>query len=146
MDMESFFAKITGVLAIAILFIGVYYFYTQKEEEKPNTNEEVINKLPPSTELEIFGTYIVKEDKTSKLVFKENGEYELTVNLCNGYLDISGTYEKASNKIRLKNNNDYEDYPSLVGNTEFSLTIIDENTIRLDEDLVCLFQNTLFEK
>ena len=144
--MESFFAKLTWVLAIAILFTGVYYFYTQEEKEIPNNNDEPINKLPPSNELEIFGTYIVKDDKTSKLIIKENGEYDLTVNLCNGYLNILGTYEKAGNKLRLINKNNYNDYPSLEGNTEFSLTIIDENTIRLDEDLVCLFQNTLFEK
>ena len=70
MKMESFFAKITGVLAILILFTGVYYFYTQEEKEIPNNNDEPINKLPPSNELEIFGTYIVKDDKTSKLIKK----------------------------------------------------------------------------
>ena len=37
-------------------------------------------------------------------------------------------------------------YDDLDGNEELSFTIIDGNTIKADESLVCTMQETLFEK
>ena len=148
---QNAFSKATGILAIILILIGVYFAVTENKEQKTANKKPSninIDKNTGTEKINILGDYVVKDDKNSKLIIKENGEYELHINLCHGYLETRGTYEKSNEKLRLHNSdiNANEEYPGLYQNTEFSFTIIDENTIRLDEDLVCLFQNTLFEK
>lgn len=149
---QNAFSKATGILAIILIVLGVYFALTETKEQKSdnknpsNINIDKNNQENENEKINILGNYVVKDDKNSRLIIKENGEYELHINLCHGYLETSGTYETSNDKLRLLNEEIYEEYPTLYENKEFSFTIIDENTIRLDEDLVCLFQNTLFEK
>lgn len=145
---ENVFFKVTGIFAVLVLVLGLYLFYTSEEDLDNNKNlyNENINRNNQSKSFDIIGEFIVKDDKNSKLIIKDNGEYELNINLCNGYLTTTGKYELVENKLRLLNEKVYNEYPSLKDNYEFSLSVVDDNTLRLEEDLVCLFQKTLFER
>lgn len=145
---ENVFFKVTGVFAVLVLVLGLYLFYTSEEDLDNNKNlyNENINRNNQSKSFDIIGEFVVKDDKNSKLIIKDNGEYELNINLCNGYLTTTGKYELVENKLRLLNEKVYNEYPSLKDNYEFSLSVVDDNTLRLEEDLVCLFQKTLFER
>lgn len=139
------------VLALCSLVILWCVENSNEEEDVNNTTSDVpTEENSPDKNMpekkDITGTYIVKNDKKSLLVIKDNGQYELNINVCEGYLKIVGNYEVADKKLRLLNDTDYENYENIYKNREFSFTILDDNTIRLDEDLVCLFQNTLFER
>jgi len=142
---ETIFFRIIGFIAILVIVIGGYTLYTDKQPENKENNNG-INKSPVIEKINVIGTYKVKKDKNSKLIIKEDGEYELSINLCSGYLVINGKYEQIDNNLRLINDMNYDEYENLKNNKEISLTIIDENTIRLEEELECLRQKTLFEK
>ena len=142
---ETIFFRIIGFIAILVIVIGGYTLYTDKQPENKENNNS-INKSPVIEKINVIGTYKVKKDKNSKLIIKEDGEYELSINLCSGYLVINGKYEQIDNNLRLINDMNYDEYENLKNNKEISLTIIDENTIRLEEELECLRQKTLFEK
>ena len=100
-------------------------------------------KIPKKNDL--VGTYKVKNDKKAFLKLKEDGTYDLNINVCNDYLLLNGKYELMDTKLKLYNNNDliYED---LNGNMELSFKIVDENILESLESLVCTEQETLFEK
>ena len=142
---ESIFFQTIGLIAILIIVIGGYSLYTDKQNKKDD-NDSGMNKSPIIEKINVIGTYKVKKDKNSKLIIKEHGEYELSINLCSGYLTINGRYEQIDKSLRLINDMNNEEYENLNNNREISFTIVDENTIRLDEDLECLHQKTLFEK
>jgi len=122
---------------------GLDVTYDNEVEEDIN---KVVDKNIPTEKINIIGTYNVKDDKKSKLIIKEEGKYELSINVCEKYLNLFGTYEIADKKLKLLNHENNFGYYTIDGNTELSFTVIDENTIRLDEDLECLFQNTVFER
>ena len=145
-------SKKLGWLILIITFLSMTALLIIPESSSKNTsnNEEnsIIDNINKNntTKENIIGNYKVQEDKKSILNINEDGTYEIHINVCEGYLEVSGEYEIIDKKLKLLNESKFEKYPSLYENYEFSFTIIDDDTLRLDEDLVCLFQNTLFER
>ena len=116
-------------------------FMTSKELEPKKVGN--VKEIPKKNDL--IGKYIVKNDKNSYLVLNEDGTYNLNLNVCESYLLLSGKYELLDSKLKIYN--DYELlYEDLNGNTELSFMIINQNTIKSLESLVCTEQETLFEK
>lgn len=148
---ESISFKVARVIVILFIISGLYFVISGNVKNKEvvdenSINKNNINKNNKTEKININGTFIVKDDKNSKLIINDNGEYELFINSCQGYLKVTGKYSIIENKLRLINKEEYKEYPTINENKEFSLTIIDEETIKLDEELLCLFQGTLFEK
>ena len=146
MKINNLFFGIIGMAAVAILAVQVdMHSLTAMGVSKINdidvTTKEIV-EIPKKKNL--LGTYIVKNDKNSKLTFNDDGTYVLTINVCEKYLDITGTYEIRDSKIKLYNS-EYS-YDDLNNNEELTFTIIDEKTLKSDESLVCTPQETLFEK
>lgn len=112
-------------------------------DKNVNKTKEIIENIEESKK--VYGTYNVKSDKNSLLQLKEEGNYVLTVNKCDGYLTLEGTYEIRDKKLIL-NNTAISDIENLSNNSEISFTIVDSNTIRLEEDIACLYQGILFER
>ena len=138
-----------AIIAGGILLLIVFVFFLVNLSGEGNVNLRnsaslgIVRNLKST---DVTGMYTVKKDKNSRLLLNENGTYNFNINVCDGYLELTGQYEVRDKNIYLINKVIYEDYPSLKDNEEFHLSIIDENTIELEEDLVCLFGETLFEK
>lgn len=94
----------------------------------------------------LFGVYTVKNDKKSFISITDDGSYSLTINKCDGYLTLEGTYEIRDKKLILNNSNVISDIDTLNNNENIDFQIIDSNSIVLSEDIACLYQNTLFER
>lgn len=128
------------------LIIGVFFstFAGSVANSETMIYKSIDNTLTIPKKSDLIGTYTVKSDKKSFISLNNDGTYNLTINVCNDYLTISGTYELRDSKLILKNNiNDYDD---LNNNKELNFTIIGSNKIKSDENLVCIPQETLFEK
>ena len=138
---KKFVFALFGVVVLSVFLLFVSGNQVTIEVD-PVTNNEKKNEDVPNRDLPVktntLGEYTVKDDKKSKLIIKDNGEYIFFINACNSYLEVSGKYILADSA--------FIGYTTLEGNTEFSFTVIDDDMIRLDEDLECLYQNTLFEK
>lgn len=143
------------ILVVALFICGLSYILVNISG-KPKNNymedniviDNDINKsiVNPSFDKSIYGTYIVKNDKKSSLSLLDGGKYILVINKCDGYLTLEGTFEIRDKKIILNNSEYVSDIKNLNNNEELSFIIIDTNTIRLEEELACLYQNTLFER
>lgn len=146
---KKFVFALFGVVVLSIFLLFVSGNQVTIEVD-PVTNNEKKNEDVPSRDLPVkvntLGEYTVKDDKKSRLIIKDNGEYTFFINACNSYLEVRGKYVLADKKLKLINDSAFIGYTTLEGNTEFSFTVIDDDMIRLDEDLECLYQNTLFEK
>jgi len=134
------------VCGIILLIILVFFFVNLYSDSSTNLSNNSRNMTRDVTVDEISGLYVVKKDKDSKLQLNEDGTYNLNLNICDGYLELQGVYELRDKKLYLINRVSYDDYENLKENEELHFTILDENTIRLEEDLVCVFRETLFEK
>lgn len=135
------------VLSVFLLFVAnnrVAIGIDPATNNEKENNDALDRNLP--VKVNTLGEYTVKDDRKSRLIIKDNGEYIFFINACNSYLEVSGKYTLADKKLKLINDSAFIGYTTLEGNTEFSFTVIDDDMIRLDEDLECLYQNTLFEK
>lgn len=141
MKNNSLFFGIIGTIAIAFAVTNVNSMQTKiyYGDKDPNLIEKRVLKKN-----DLLGTYTVKGDKNSNISLNNDGTYSLTINVCEKYLTLKGEYELADTKLKLKNNNYL--YDDLDGNEELYFTIVDGNTIKSDESLVCTTQETLFEK
>lgn len=144
MRSNSLFFGIIGTFAVALAATNVKNVQTNASITNQDDNVIVEEAISIPKKQELLGTYIVKNDKNTKLTLKNDGTYSLTINVCEKYLLLSGTYELRDSKITLKNSSNYHE--DLSGNEELSFTIIDNKTIMSDESLVCTTQETLFEK
>lgn len=144
MRSNSLFFGIIGTIAAAFAATNAKSLQTNASITNPDGNIIVTETVNAPKKNDLLGTYTVKNDKNTKLTLKNDGTYSLTINVCEKYLLLTGTYELRDSKLSLKNNSDYHD--NLKGNEELSFTIIDENSIKSDEALVCTVQETLFEK
>ena len=136
------FFMIIGIIFFAFTIINVYSETLIFNDVNNSLIVSSISNIPRKKDL--IGTYIVKSDKKTSLVLNDDGTYNLVINVCDDYLNLSGNYELRDSKLILRNDSDY--YEDLDGNLELSFTIIDYNKIKVDENLVCTFQETLFEK
>lgn len=135
---------IIGTLTIAATAINVKSLQTNLNLASLEDDYTVLDLAKIPKKQDLLGTYTVKNDKHVKLTLDNSGYYSLSINVCDSYLLLSGTYELRNSKLILKNtNNQYDD---LIRNEELSFTIIDSNSITSDESLVCTTQETLFEK
>lgn len=98
-----------------------------------------------SSKNQIKGLYKISIDKNSYL-YLSAGNYELSINVCNGYVKVDGKYEVINNKLNLINTYQNEEYNTLKDNNEFSFVIVNNDTIMLNENSECLGQGTLFER
>ena len=139
--------KLESIVALGIILLIVLVFFAINiSNDDINLRNDVRDFDRTLTVDELNGVYSVKGDKNSKLLLNENGTYSLNINICEGYLELQGVYEIRDKNLYLINRTSYEDYPNLNNNEEFHFTILDDNTVKLEEDLVCLFRETLFEK
>ncbi len=140
--------KLESVIAcgIILLIIIVFFFVNLYSDDSTNLSNNSRNMTRDVTVDEISGLYVVKKDKDSRLQLNKDGTYSLNINICDGYLELQGVYELRDKKLYLINRVSYDDYENLKENEELHFTMVDENTIRLEEDLVCVFRETLFEK
>ena len=146
MKFGSFVLGIIGALIIFFLSTNVFSLQTfigNSDFENDVNNVGNIKNIPKKNDL--IGTYIVKKDKQSNISLKEDGTYTLTINACDNYLLLTGKYELMDSKLRLYNESNLM-YEDLAGNMELSFTIVNDNTIKSLEKLVCTEEGTLFEK
>ncbi len=136
------------LILLTLLFSIFVISFTNELEDFAEASIIDINryKKDEMKSCNIFGIYKVSKDKKSYLNLNDKGEYELSVNVCNGYLKLKGHYERVNNKLKLINTSNNKEYNTLKDNSEISFIIIDDNTIMLNEDLECLIQGTLFER
>jgi hypothetical protein len=141
--------KLESIIAggIILLIILVFFFVNLTTDDsanlRNNSKKHVARNL---TVEEVSGSYEVKKDKNTKLQLNEDGTYNFNLNICGGYLELQGVFEIRDKKLYLINRVKYEEYENLNDNEEFHFTIVDENTLKLEEDLQCVFRETLFEK
>jgi len=141
---NGFILGIIGTLTVAATAINVKSLQTNLDLASLEDDYTVLELASIPKKQDLLGTYIVKSDKHVKLTLDDYGYYSLSINVCDSYLLLSGTYELRNSKLILKNsNNQYDD---LIRNEELSFTIKDSNSIISDESLVCTTQETLFEK
>ena len=144
MKTNGFILGIIGTLTVAATAINVKSLQTNLDLASLEDDYTVLELASIPKKQDLLGTYIVKNDKHVKLTLDDYGYYSLSINVCDSYLLLSGTYELRNSKLILKNsNNQYDD---LIRNEELSFTIKDSNSIISDESLVCTTQETLFEK
>ena len=144
MKTNGFILGIIGTLTVAATAINVKSLQTNLDLASLEDDYTVLELASIPKKQDLLGTYTVKNDKHVKLTLDDYGYYSLSINVCDSYLLLSGTYELRNSKLILKNsNNQYDD---LIRNEELSFTIKDSNSIISDESLVCTTQETLFEK
>lgn len=146
---KKFVLVLLGVAVLSVFLLFVAHNQVIIEMEPVTNNENREDDIPDRNlpiKVNTLGEYVVKNDKMSRLIIKDNGEYTFFINVCDSYLEVSGKYVLADKKLKLVNDTSFIGYPTLEENEEFSFTVIDDDMIRLDEDLECLYQNTLFEK
>lgn len=144
MKTNGFILGIIGTLTIAATAINVKSLQTNLDYASLEDDYKTLELSNAPKKNDLLGTYTVKKDKRAQLTLNDDGTYFLSINVCDSYLFISGTYELRNSKLILKNTN--EEYDDLIKNEELSFTIIDSNSITSDESLVCTTQETLFEK
>ena len=144
MRSNSLLFGIIGTVAVALAAMNVKNIQTNISITDHDDGVIVAETVSIPKKKDLLGTYIVKNDRNTKLTLNDDGTYSLTINVCEKYLLLTGTYELRDLKLKLHNSSSYHD--DLVGNEELSFTIIDSNTIMSDESLVCTTQETLFEK
>ena len=141
--------KLESIVAggIILLIILVFFFVNIMNGDEANLkNNSKRTTTGDVTIDDVSGIYEVKKDKNSRLQLNEDGTYNLNLNICNGYLELSGVYEIRDSNLFLINRVSYDDYENLKDNEEFHFSIQDESTLQLEEDLECIFRETLFEK
>ena len=140
--------KLESIIALGIIIlILVVFFAINISSDDVQLRNNIDRDVDRSVSLnDVTGTFTVKDDKNSKLLLNEDGTYSLNINICEGYLELQGVYELRDKNIYLINRTSYEEFPNLYENEEFHFTVLDDNTVKLEEDLVCLFRDTLFEK
>ena len=140
--------KLESIIALGIIIlILVVFFAINISSDDVQLRNNIDRDVDRSISLnDVTGTFTVKDDKNSKLLLNEDGTYSLNINICEGYLELQGVYELRDKNLYLINRTSYEEYPNLYENEEFHFTVLDDETVKLEEDLVCLFRETLFEK
>ena len=144
MRSNSLFLGIVGTFAVAVATTSINNFRANASITNQDDNVIVKESVSIPKKKDLLGTYIVKNDKNTKLTLKDDGTYSLTINVCKKYLLLTGTYDLRDSKLTLKNKSKYHE--DLNGNEELSFTIIDDKTIKSDESLVCTSQETVVEK
>lgn len=140
--------KLESVIALGIIIlILVVFFAINISSDDVQLRNNIDRDMDRNISLnDVTGTFTVKDDKNSKLLLNEDGTYSLNINICEGYLELQGVYELRDKNLYLINRTSYEEFPNLYENEEFHFTVLDDETVKLEEDLVCLFRDTLFEK
>ena len=140
--------KLESIVALGIvLLILIVFFAVNISNDDVQLKNSLDNGVTRSiSQDDIYGTYNVKGDQNTRLVISEDGTYSLNLDICSGHLELKGVYEIRDKNLYLINRTSYEEYENLYENTEFHFTINDDDTIRLEENLECVFSGTLFEK
>lgn len=95
--------------------------------------------------IKLHGEYKVKDDNNTYLILRDDLTYELSINSCEGHVKLEGEYEISSDDLMLLNNASLTEYETLNENEVLSFTIIDNKSLKLKEDLLCVVRETLFE-
>ena len=140
--------KLESIIALGIVILILIVFFavniSNDDVQLKNTMDNgVVRSISTN---EIYGVYNVKGDQNTKLVINEDGTYSLNLDICSGHLELKGVYELRDKKLYLINRTSYEEFENLNNNSEFHFTVNDDDTIKLEEDLECVFRGTLFEK
>ena len=143
--MILYMKKTESIVVVGVLFVLVVSFMIFSLVTNTNPNTTPVSGNRSLTLESVTGKYIANSDKTAYLYLNDEGTYLLNINVCQGYLELSGIYELRNDKLVLINKNKYPDYENLIDNDEIFLSKIDDVFI-LNEDLVCTPQETSFKK
>ncbi len=143
MRSHSLFFIIVGVVSLFVTIPHIEALRTNVSMAKKDDIFVAKTKEAPRKN-QLIGTYTTEKNKNVKLILDEDGNYSLTIDVCENYLVLSGTYELRDSMLKLHNTSDY--HSDLSKNEELTFTIIDDKNIKLEESLVCTTQNTLFVK
>lgn len=143
MRSHSLFFIIVGVVSLFVTIPHIEALRTNVSTAKKDDIFVAKTKETPKKN-QLIGTYTTEKNKNVKLILDEDGNYSLTIDVCENYLVLSGTYELRDSMLKLHNTSDY--HSDLSKNEELTFTIIDDKNIKLEESLVCTTQNTLFVK
>ncbi len=140
------FNKIANItfLLIAVFSIILVYIVVPTPIEVYVYAVNTVNKRSFS-DTKLHGDYRVKDDMNTYLKLRDDFTYELSISSCEGHIKLEGTYEIFSDNLKLINTNSFSEYDTLNENEELSFTIINNKSLKLDEDLICVFSETLFE-
>lgn len=97
-----------------VIFLIIGVFFSTFAGSVANSETMIYKSIDDTFSIpkknDLIGTFAVKSDKRSIISLNDDGTYNLTINVCNDYLTLSGTYELRDSKLILKNNiNDYDD-------------------------------------
>ena len=143
MRSNGLFFLLVGVVSLFIAMPNIEALKTSVNTVKEKEIFVAKTKETPKKH-QLIGTYTTENNKNVKLVLGEDGTYSLTIDVCENYLLLTGTYELRDSMLKLHNTSNY--HSDLSNNVELTFTIIDDKNIKLDESLVCTTQNTLFVK
>jgi hypothetical protein len=140
--------KLESIVALGIvLLILIVFFAVNINNDDVQLKNSLDNGVTRSiSSNDIYGTYNVKGDQNTRLVINEDGSYSFNLDICSGHLELKGVYELRDKNLYLINRTSYEEYENLNNNTEFHFTVNDDDTLKLEENLECVFSGTLFEK
>ena len=145
MKTSSILFGIIGTVAVSFAATNIKEMKTKAiVDESAETKIAIKEEIKKTKRDDLYGIYLVKSDKNTKLSLNDDGTYQLVINVCDNYLSLNGTYEIRDTKLKLYNSN--YDYDDLDGNTELTFEIVDRDTIKSEESLICTPQETLFEK
>ncbi len=134
------------IIGVVSLFITIPHIDALKTSINITKEKDIFVARTKETpkKNQLIGTYTTEKNKSVKLILGEDGNYSLTIDVCENYLVLSGTYELRDSVLKLHNTSNY--HSDLNNNEELTFTIIDDKNLKLDESLVCTTQNTLFVK
>ena len=134
------------IIGVVSLFITIPHIDALKTSINITKEKDIFVARTKETpkKNQLIGTYTTENNKSVKLILGEDGNYSLTIDVCENYLVLSGTYELRDSVLKLHNTSNY--HSDLNNNEELTFTIIDDKNLKLDESLVCTTQNTLFVK
>ncbi len=144
MKTGSILFGIIGTVAISFAVTNIRNLKTNITIDESKETKIAIKEEPKIKREELYGIYVVKNDKNTKLSLNNDGTYSLTINVCDNYISLNGAYEIRDTKLKLYNRN--FDYDDLLENNELSFELIDKGKIKSEESLICTPQGTLFEK
>jgi hypothetical protein len=134
------------VIGVVSLFVAIPHIDALRTNISLSKKDDIFVARTKETpkKNQLIGTYTTEKNKNVKLILDSDGNYSLTIDVCENYLVLSGTYELRDSMLKLHNTSNY--HSDLSNNEELTFTIIDDKNIKLEESLVCTTQNTLFVK
>lgn len=141
------------ILCLCVLLSGCYNIETNNTNDKETTTTKKETTITTTTKekSEFIGLYkdTVKDGSIpSEIEFKENNEFAMALNLCEGMAYINGTYQIKNKTIIL--NFDAGQFKGFTGDdlTTLKFEILNDKKIKFVSETVCCgpYKNASFAK